>query len=568
MRVHEEARDSGGLVPFSIRNNAARKGPRKDLWRLAVALCFAAIGQASSARAQTVDPASQDPGVAGLRGTATATPQAAIPDDVGASAQGTASGDSASVINYGRPKPKKPKLFTPKSPLLRSDPRISPPLPPVVPYATAPGTRSRKGASLPDPPPTSDAPPPATTSPPGPTLTVVPFPKPPPKPVVDQNPYAPLGVDAGSLRLFPFVELGGGYDTNPNRQSSTVKASPFGRADGGLDVNSQWSNHSLSATIRGGYSDYPDLHVADRPDLQTKIDGRIDVLRDTQIDLEGRFTLDTLQPGSQQLATSGSSFTVGRPLIETYGATAGVTQRFDRLSVRLRGTYDRFDYQDADQADGSVQRLSENNYDDVAINGRVSYELTPAVTPYVDVTGDKRLYDSTLDSSGYERTSNGIAVKVGSTFELSRIVIGDLAAGYVDRHYEDTRLSNARGPTLDGAITWSPSDLTKLKLSTSTDFVETTLGGASAAIGRTVSLQISHNLLRNFTLTGIGTYQVNNYVGQPVTEHYYNGSLLAEYSLTRDVVLRAIYRHERFETTQTNSNYSADVFTLGVRLQR
>ncbi len=497
----------------------------------------------------------QDPRTAsGLRGT-TAFQAQSLPDDVGQVAPAADNPDNP--INYGGPRPKKPKLFMPKSPLLRPPPQPMTALPPLAPYATAPGSKLRKGA-----------PPPDVAAPPPPTIAAVPFNKPPLKPKPDDQPFAPLGVDAESLRLFPFVELGAGYDTNPNRQSAGVKSSPYGRADAGLDVNSQWENHSLTAILRGGYSDYFDNHAADRPDLQTKVDGRIDVTRDTQIDLEGRFTLDTLQPGSQQLAVAGSSYIVGRPLIETFGTTAGVTQRFDRLSVRLRGTFDRFDYQDANLSNGSVQQLSLNNYNDVAVNGRVSYELTPGLIPYIDVTGDQRLYDSSVDSSGYNRTSKGIAEKLGSTFEITRIVTGDLAAGYVDRHYTDGRLRNAQGPTLDGSINWLPSELTKLTLSTGTDFVETTLPGASAAVSRRVSLQVAHSFFRNFTLTGIGTYQVNNYQGQPVTEHLYTGSLVAEYSLSREIVLRGTYRHERFETTQLSSNYNADVFLLGVRLQR
>jgi len=526
---------------------------------LTLMLGFTMAGAAiSDGFAQTADLSiPQDPRSAdGLRGTTAAQAQP-LPDDAGEAAPAADNPDNP--INYARPRPKKPKLFTPKSPLLQPVPPPATPLPPLAPYATAPGSKLRKGAP---PPPDAAAPPPP------PAVAAVPFNKPPLKPKPDDQPFAPLGIDAGSLRLLPFVELGMGYDTNPNRQSSEVKGSLYGRVDAGLDVNSQWENHSFTATLRGGYSDYFDYHAADRPDLQTKADGRIDVTRDTQIDLEGRFTLDTLQPGSQQLAVAGSSYIVGRPLIETFGATAGVTQRFDRLSVRLRGSFDRFDYQDANLSNGSIQRLSLNNYNDAAVNSRVSYELTPGLIPYADLTVDQRLYDSPVDSSGYDRSSSGIAGKLGSTFELTRIVTGDLAGGYVERHYTDGRLSNAQGPTLDGSINWVPSELTKLTLSTGTDFVETTLPGASAAISRRVSLQAAHSFFRNFTLTGIGTYQVNNYQGQPVTEHLYTGSLVAEYSLTREIVLRGTYRHERFETTQVSSNYDADVFLLGVRLQR
>jgi hypothetical protein len=517
-------------------------------------------GTTSYAFGQSADLSILQSGGDGLRGTAAQTAQS-VPDDVESPVSKAENPDNP--INYGRPRPKKPKLFTPKSPLLVQNPRVATPLPPVVPYATAPNVKKRRGAAA--APPQDSA---QQGSQPGPTVAVIPFNTQPRKLNVDADPFVPLGIDAGSLRLFPFVELGAGYDTNPNHGSQGVKGSLYGRADGGLDVKSQWDNHSLTATLRGGYSDYIDFHLADRPDFQGKVNGRVDVTRDTQIDLETRGTIDTLAPGSQQLAVPGSSFIIGRPLIDTYGASAGVTQRFDRLSVRLRGTYDHLDYQDANLSNGAIQRYSLSDYDDVGENARISYELTPGLVPYVDATVDQRRYDSGVDSSGYARSSNGIAAKAGSTFEISRILTGDLAGGYVERNYKDQRLENAQGPTLDGNISWTPSDLTKITLSTATDFVETTLPGASAAISRRVSLQATHNFFRNFSLTAIGSYQVNNYEGQPVTEHYYSGSLLAEYSLTREIVIRGTYRHDRFETTQLNQNYSADVLLVGIRLQR
>lgn len=583
-------------MPFPIPNRVLEAGLRL----LAAVIGFAALavplscarGQAAQdAQAQTgtrneaagLRPSLQgDPRATGLRGTTSAAASQALPgeDTTPALPASAAAGDSSDSTNYGRPRPKPPKLFTPKSPLYAPDRRISPLLAPLMPYATAPGTKKRN--SNPPVAPVSAADKAAVTSAaelageaprapvvPPPTVSVLPWTPPPLRPRLDDKPFDPLGIDVGTMRLLPFVELGTGYDTNPNRLSSEVQGSPYARAAGGLDVNSQWDTHSLVATLRGGYSDYFSFHEADRPDAQAKVVGRVDVTRDTTFGLEGRFTLDTQQPGSQQLAIPGSTFIVGRPLIETFGATPGITQRFGRLTLRLRGTFDRFQYQDATLSDGSTLALSENDYNNIGINGRASYELTPGFIPYVDVTGDERLYDSLFDSSGFIRSSTGIAGKIGSAFDITRNVLaGDLAVGYTERHYDDPRLTNAKGPTIDGSIIWRPSALTTATLTTATDFVETTLSNSSAAISRKVTLQLAHSFFRNFTLTGIGTFMVNNYVGQPVIEHLYTGSLLAEYSLTRDVVLRATYRHERFISSQFESNYVADIFLLGVRLQR
>jgi len=513
-------------------------------------------------RAQTADGP-------GLRGTTTATgaiaqqmQAVAAPAPVAAASDANAAAGDDLGPYYGRPRPKKSQVYTPKSQLYAPDPRIARPLPPLVPYPTsAMAKKARRKAQ-----PVGQQGQPDIVPP---TVATVPGILAPQRLRRDDNPYAPTGVDVGSLRLFPSVELSTGHDSNPNRLSAGVQSSFYGQANGGLNVSSQWSQHSLTATLRGGYSEYFDFPQANRPNFQGKINGRIDVLRDTQIDTEVRGTLDTQQPGSQQLAVPGATFIVGRPLVQSQGATLGGTQRFDRLVVRLRGTIDRLQYQDATLNDGTLLALSQNNYNDYGLNGHVSYEVTPGLMPYVDVTGDRREYDSMFDSTGYQRSSQGIAGKLGTTFEITRLITGDIAGGYIRRHYRDSRLGDGGGPTIDGRIVWAMTPLTTVTFNTSTDFVETTLAGASGALSRRFSLQIAHQLFRNFTLTGIGTFTVNSYQGQPVSERLYSGTLLGEYNLSREIVLRGSYRHESYTTSLFQSgNYTDDVFMLGVRLQR
>ena len=46
------------------------------------------------------------------------------------------------------------------------------------------------------------------------------------------------------------------------------------------------------------------------------------------------------------------------------------------------------------------------------------------------------------------------------------------------------------------------------------------------------------------------------------------GTVKAEYSLTRSVVVKASYAYERLKTTVQGSDYTANIFLLGLRLQR
>jgi hypothetical protein len=455
-----------------------------------------------------------------------------------------------SSTNYGKPRKMLDKRLVYKG---RPKTLLRGALPPLVPYPGSPQ------AKRPVDPIASPPPPPPTVA----QQPAIPRKK---RPILEETPYAPTGVDVGSLRLTPFVEVSGGYDTNPNRtaDSNSPKGSPLIRGDVGLAAQSNWSNHSLSADIKAGYSRYTATPEADRPDGSGTVKLRLDATRDTTLNFELRGALTTQRPGTPGLPTSLD----GRPLVATYGASAGATQKLGRLEVTVTGLADRTSYQDGRLLNGTSAGLSANNYNTYGLRGRVGYELTPGITPFVEVTADTRVRDNAIDSSGFARNSNGVKAVAGSTFELSRTLTGTVSAGYAQRKYEDSRLPQLGGPAIDASLVWTATPLTTVTLRGTTDFIETTLANASGAISRTGQIEISHALLRNLTIGMTASLTNNQYRGVDLSENYYAAGLKAEYSLTRSIVVKGSYTYERLKSSVAGSDYTANVFMLGLRLQR
>ena len=222
-------------------------------------------------------------------------------------------------------------------------PPLSNPPPEVHPLKAA----NRPGAVLPVPPPqyfdyAASNPPPTTPQPN--TLTPGTLPQR-PLPLAAGDPYAALGIRAGSFLLLPSLDLTAGYNTNPERVTGSGGA-PYFIAAPELQVRSDWERHSLTADITGSYTEYgenlvPSLNV---PYLNAKIDGRVDVTRDTQILLDQRFLINTDNPGSPNLRTNQQAQLAQLPLNFDVGETVGVAQQFNRLSFSLRGTFDRSTY--------------------------------------------------------------------------------------------------------------------------------------------------------------------------------------------------------------------------------
>jgi hypothetical protein len=370
--------------------------------------------------------------------------------------------------------------------------------------------------------------------------------------------------------LRPSVEMDGGYNDNPNAMTRDPKGSTFARAGAALDAQSDWAVHEFKANLRGGYTRYFQTPGADRPDFQGTASLKLDATRDTSVKLDARAALDSQRPGSPEITSLGTrgALLEGRPLIYNTGVGAGVTHRIGRVEATLRGTLDRTDYQDGSLSDGATLPLSNQSYTTYGALARLGYEATPGVKPFVEASVDKRVRDKSVDDSGYRRDSTGVTGRVGTSFEITRTLTGEVSAGYSQRRYEDARLKDLRGPLVDAALIWTASPLTTVTLKGVTSFDESTVTGASGSINRKASVQISHALLRNLTLTGSAAYGERDYQGVNLKERSLSLGLGAEYALTRSVVVKGSFTHDRLMSSSPNADYTANVFLLGLRLQR
>lgn len=402
---------------------------------------------------------------------------------------------------------------------------------------------------------------PVTT--PGPTVAALPVPSVVRRRPVEPEPFAPIGFSLGGLRVFTYVENSLGYDSNPDQTSVGVKASGFHRGEGGFSVLSQWSSNELRSTMSAGYDTFFSNPEANRPDAAGTVDYRYDVTRSLTLDTEGRFGVSSQRPGSPELNVAVQ----GRPLITSLGTTVGANDVFGRLTLGMHALFDRTSYENGRLSTGTVIPLDTQNFNDYGLALRADYELTPTLRPFGEVKLDTRVHDTTIDLSGYARDSDGVLGRLGTTFEVTPLITGTVSAGYEDRGYTDRRLRDLRGPVVDATVVYAITPLTTLTLLASTSFDETNLAGSSGAESRAVSLQVSHALLRNVTLTGLLGYLNTDYIGSSIVEDTTSATLKASYAVSRSIVLEAKYNHETLHSTEPASSFTQDVLLVGLRLQ-
>ena len=379
------------------------------------------------------------------------------------------------------------------------------------------------------------------------------------------DPYAPLGVHAGAFMLFPAIEFIGGYDTNPGGVPGGKGASLYTVAPE-MQVQSNWSRHELKADLRGSYTGYsPDqTPTLSRPYFNGKVDGRIDVTHDTRVDLEARDLVSTDNPGSPNLQAGLSKL----PVFTTFGGSAGLGQRFNRFELNVKGDVDRTVYQNSSLTDGTTASNEDRQFNQYGGTLRGSYELTPGVKPFVEVGADTRVHDLQIDFFGYRRDSKGLTGMAGTTFELTRLLTGEVALGYVRRTYDDARLPQLDGLVGNASLIWTASALTTAKLSATSAVGELSVPGVSGVLYRDVGLQIDHALRRWLIGTVKVGFGLDDYVGMDRTDKRFSVGAGLTYKLNRSAQIKGEVRQDWLRSNVTGNDYSATVFLLGVRLQQ
>ena len=150
---------------------------------------------------------------------------------------------------------------------------------------------------------------------------------------------------------------------------------------------------------------------------------------------------------------------------------------------------------------------------------RASYEVFPGVKPFVEFGADTRKHDLQFDRNGFQRDSQAITPKVGTTFEMTRKLTGEISVGYLTRQYEDPNLAGSARHGLRRLAEMGGHRLTTATLTGSSRGEESVVAGLSGALRRDVGVQVDHALRRWLIWTVRAGYGFDEYVGSRPRRH-------------------------------------------------
>lgn len=379
--------------------------------------------------------------------------------------------------------------------------------------------------------------------------------------------YDPLGIQAGSFLLFPYLNVAETYNSNVYATTSNEKSDFVTYIRPSVELQSNWNTDALTFQANGDIREYASQSSEDNSNFSAFLNGRKDVERGLYLIGSASYQL------LHEDRTDPNAITNAKEPIEYELATGGIgfVHETGRIGFRIEGTINDYSYQNGVFASGAPVIETDRNRIEYTGTVRVSYELVPGYNAFVQGSGNDRSYQDKFDQGGYQRSSSGYVVDVGTAFALGPTLNGEVYVGYLNQSYDDSRLSSPSVPTFGASLLWNVTQLTSIRGTVARTVEETIIAPASSYLQTQVSLGVEHELLRNVLLSGKFTYALQDYQGGGRSDDYYEADAQVRYMLTRNL---STGLDINYSTRSSNSvgvaegaNYDRTLVAANIRLQ-
>nr|WP_321443530.1 outer membrane beta-barrel protein [uncultured Cohaesibacter sp.] len=360
--------------------------------------------------------------------------------------------------------------------------------------------------------------------------------------------YDAVGVKAGSFLLYPSLTLfAEGTDNIDNAERGSEGT--LGRVALEVSAQSLWERHALTLSALGVFESYKTPKRKPDNELSANADLTLDLADQTKLALGTRFARSKEEANNPDLVASG-----GTASIETnYGFSATLDQGAGPLKLQLRGALDR----------ESFDEDASRDYRSYKVGGRVGYQVTDQILPFVDAEVARKRYDQRNSSLDGYSLRGAIGIAITDREKLSGEVSGGVMVWKPDK-------DSIGGDTIlfaDASVTWSPNALWTLKGGLETSLTSSSTTATSVAT-RTLSLEADYAIRRNLTLSLDSGLSHETYNGSGRKDWVFDATLGAEYAFNRSVQLIARVSREQRESNQAGSDFAANKVEVGLRFRR
>lgn len=373
--------------------------------------------------------------------------------------------------------------------------------------------------------------------------------------------YEVRGVHLGGFTLYPSLDaaLTGNnniYYDDTNKVSATVAS-----LDPAFRLNSNWGRHALSASLTANYDGYSGRSSENTLAWDAAAGGRLDFGAFSNVNAGADFA-HNYEPRFDPASPRNSA----KPIqYDMTTARLGTVVEFNR--VRLTGTldYQKLDYANGRDTSGNLLLQDQRDYTRTGYTARADYALSPLVSLFATYGHNQREYRiSTLN-----RDSHGYTAALGASFDLTDLMNGEIQYGYLEQTYKNPAFKPSKGGTLKARLSWYPTRLTTVTVTSNREVGETPDVAASGILTTNSGIEVNHELLRTLVLTGSYGHIDDRYNGVDRRDRRNTIGVKGTYLLSPTVAIKAGYTHSDLTSHGAAAihPYKDDAVTVAVSLK-
>ncbi len=335
-----------------------------------------------------------------------------------------------------------------------------------------------------------------------------------------------------------------------------------------VNVESDWSRHSLGFLAETTIRKYAQHSGEDTVDYILQGRGRLD-LPDAN-----NATLSVDHSRGHELRQSPNEITQDqRPseptTFESSTVLAGYTHHFNPLTVKTGFNFTNRDFNGVRNQAGVTVPFTEFDRDRDEFTGdfQITYERLQRFSPFLRGSINHLDYQTKLDRNGFNRDSTGYKVDVGAQVFFSGVLFGEAYIGHMGQHYQDQQLRTVSGISGGGELTWLPSGLTTVKLSTARVINPSVLGDVSGVISTDFKVNVDHELLRNVLLNSSFGVSDAEFTGSNRQDTYFTYALGANYLMNRNINIGLRYDFTTRDSTAAVNSFTSNAVFLDAKIQ-
>ncbi len=377
----------------------------------------------------------------------------------------------------------------------------------------------------------------------------------------DPEPFAPLGIRAGTVTLRPSLSQGLRATTNADN-SSDGKSAILSETRLRARATTDWSRHSAWLDFDGTYDKTLSGEYS-APNIGLRAGFQLDLGARTTVKGEAGYRYRQEDP-SAPTTLQGTS---NRPGVQELDGMLGLRHEFGKFFGDVKGKVNRTTYGNAEFGNIAVsQKDRDNTFASIALRG--GFEMSPAIKPFVEVEFGKLIYDEKVDFSGYRRSGVRSGLRGGVEIDFGEKMSGEFALGYLRQGIDDDRLQAVEGLSADAAIKWSPQRGTDVDIGLLTRVEGATAPGESGSVYYEGTVGIKRQVRANLDFNAKLIASLRDNKDDTGLDKGFGAEIGATYWFNRFVGLDVSARHQLVRSDVESRNTDETSVYVGVTLQR